>query len=249
LSKKDKIGLMSNSGHLTDEAVALCVEAMMSAKGENKLPGNIKTHLMECSICNDRVIDLYSDIKDEPDIIQRIKVQTGSTKKNILFSKHWLKYAAAVLLVLIALGSYFIFHWSPTGDLFQKYFEPYPNILAMKGDVKTELSTALLYYEVRDWDSAILLFQKVLTNDQNNYSAMFYLGNALLANGKSDQAIYWLDKAYASDLNLSNQIKWYLALAHLAEGDRSNALNHLNSLIESDNFYRSKAKKLLKQIR
>jgi tetratricopeptide (TPR) repeat protein len=241
---------MSNSGHLTDEAVALCVEAMMSAKGENKLPGNIKTHLMECSICNDRVIDLYSDIKDEPEVIRRLKKQSGSMKKHIRFSRHWYKYAAAaILLVLVAVGSFFLFQPPPNGDLFQKYFEPYPNILAMKSDVNDDLSKALLYYELKDWDSAILLFQNVLKNDQTNSGAMFYLGNAYLAIGNNGRAIFWLSEASANDTNLSDQINWYLALAYLAKNDRPIARKYLNNLTDADNFYRPKAKKLLKQIR
>lgn len=250
LIKKNKIGLMNDSDHLTDEGVALSVEVMIGVKKENKLPENIKTHLTECATCNDRVIDLYRDVKDESEVILRLNSQSDSIRKTIPFSHYLYKYsAAAILLVLVAVASFFLSQPPSTGDLFQKHFEPYPNILAMKSDLKNDLSKALLYYELKDWDSAILLFQNVLINDQTNSSAMFYLGNTYLAKGNSDQAIYWLGKASANDSKFNDQVNWYLALAYLAEGDRSNARNYLNNLTDSKSFYQKRAKKLLKQIR
>jgi tetratricopeptide (TPR) repeat protein len=250
LSEKNKIGLFDDSGHLTDEAIALCVEAMMSSAGKNKLPENIKTHLTQCDICNDRVIDLYRDVKDEPEVIRRIQIQSGRAKKNILFSSFSYKYSiAAVVLVLVAVGSYLLFQPPSAEKLFRENFEPYPNILAMKSEVKNDLSTALLYYELKDWDSAILLFQNVLKNEQTNSGAMFYLGNAYLAKGDSDKAIYWLRKTYDVESGLSDQINWYLALAYLQNKDTKTARSHLENLTEKENFYSEKARKLLKKLR
>jgi len=102
LSEKNKIGLFDDSGHLTDEAIALCVEAMMSSAGKNKLPENIKTHLTQCDICNDRVIDLYRDVKDEPEVIRRLQIQSGRAKKTSCFQ---------ALVINILLQRLFWFGW------------------------------------------------------------------------------------------------------------------------------------------
>lgn len=240
---------MNDNKHLTDEAVAMCAEAMMSNGLPGRLPGCVKTHLIECEFCAERVIGLYQDIKDEPEVIHSIKKHHLKAGKARISLHNLVKYAAAVLLLLIAAGSYFLLRPVSGEKLFKASFEPYPNIITLKSAANFHLSLAMLHYELRDWDSAIVLFHRYLEDEQYLPEALFYLGISYLANNQSDQAISWLKKANDENSRFSNHIQWYIALAHLNNNDKQSARNKLESVSREENFYRSKAKNLLKRLR
>lgn len=241
--------LISNR-HLTDEAVAICVEAMMNQRFPDKIPDAVKSHLLDCTHCNERVAGLFQDIKDEPEIIQLIVEKHQSVKKSSISIIKISRYAAAaILLILISAGSYFLLRPASPEQLFERHFEIYPNLNTVKSSEANELSRALLYYEVKDWDTAILLLNDFLLVDKSNVAGMFYLANAYLAEGESEQAIFWLKKAAAEHSNFKDQINWYLALAYLHQKDIKQARSQLEMLVGKSNFYSEKARKLLRKLR
>ncbi|HPE33770.1 MAG TPA: tetratricopeptide repeat protein [Bacteroidales bacterium] len=250
LKRKCNTVYFNERHHLTDEVVARCAEAMITNIFPDNLPDEVITHLTACESCNERVIKLYEDVKDEPEIVQSIVLKHQSVNKSSTsFIKIFRYAAAAILLILIAGGSYFFLRPASTEKLFFRYFEAYPNIKTVKSGEAGTMSKALLYYEVKDFDSAILLMNDILLREKNNAEIMFYLANAYLAEGESENAILWLKKSAAENSDFSDQINWYLALAYLQQNDTKTARSHLEMLAGKNNFYREKACKLIRQLR
>lgn len=242
-------GYISETGHLTDEAVAMSVEAMMHEQLLRELPDVVSNHLSDCEICNDRVTGLYLDVKDEPEILQRIAAPAVPKKSHFFTKKIYNFAAAAILLVFVAAGSYFFLRAPSSTKLFESNFEPYPNMITVKSNVVNEKARAMLCYEVKDWDSAIVLLNQFLINKSHTPDVMFYLGNAYLAKGQSDQAIRWFKEASTKSSGFDEQISWYLALSYLHQDNQDSARVYLEMLNKNDRFYQSKTSKLLKKLR
>lgn len=236
--------------HLTDEQVALCVEFMLKRREEIDLQDDLKVHLQECDSCTERVIGLFEDVINEPAVLNNDAFTLENKKKTIAITKMFVRLsAAAILLILIATGAWFILVPTDSEKLFVKNFEPYPNIITIKSQSDQKLSMAFLLYEIRVWDSAILLFKSFADDTIDNPDVFFYLGNAYLAKGEPDQAIFWLNKSADISNKYSDQIKWYLALAYLIKRELITSEQYLEMLISSENFYKGRAEKLIRQIR
>lgn len=243
-------GYINKAGHLTDEAVAMCVEAMMREQLLGELPDVVSSHLNECEVCNDRVTGLYMDVKDEPEILERITAPTHSEKPGFCINRKIYTYGvAAILLVFVAAGSYFMLQAPSSEKLFERNFAPYPNMITVKSNVVNDKAKAMLCYEVEDWDSAIVLFHQFLINKSYTPDVMFYLGNAYLAKGESEQAIHWFKEASTKSSGFDEQINWYLALAYLHKDDQDSARVYLEMLSNNDGFYEAKTSNLLKKLR
>jgi tetratricopeptide (TPR) repeat protein len=189
-------------------------------------------------------------VKDAPEILERVTAPPVSDKSVFFSSRRILKFAAAaILLILVAAGSYFMLRAPSSEKLFTSNFEPYPNMITTKSNVINEKAVAMLYYELNDWDSAIILLNQYLTKKSYTPDVMFYLGNAYLAKGDSEQAIRWLKEASTMSSGFDDQINWYLALAYLRQDDQGSARVYLETLCQKDDFYQLKAEKLLKKIR
>lgn len=236
--------------HLTDEQVALCVEVMLNKREEIDLPDDVKVHLQDCESCSERVIGLFEDIKNEPSIINKDTYTKENRKKSFAFNKMFVRLSvAAVLLILIATGAWFFLAPPDSNTLIVRNFEPYPNIITAKSQTDKELSRAFLLYEIRDWDSAIFLFKFFADDTANNPDVSFYLGNAYLAKGEPDQAIFWLNKTAEISNKYEDQTGWYLALAYLMKKEYTTSELYLEKLILKENYYKERATKLLRQIR
>jgi hypothetical protein len=52
-----------SDGHLNEQSVALCAEAMVFDR-ENNLPADIRNHVKECGYCQDEIFAVYDMIRD-----------------------------------------------------------------------------------------------------------------------------------------------------------------------------------------
>lgn len=250
MKKKNENGHFNHDHHLTDEQVALCVEVMLKRIQESELSDQVKLHLQECDACNERVSGLYMDVKDEKEISDLIPAAGISSRKFLSIPVKFYRYGiAAVFLLFIVTGSYFIFRSPSPEKIFNQYFEPYPNIITVKSEGSNDLSQAMLYYETHDWDSAIVLLLKNFTVPKENPDICFYLGNAFLAKGETEQAVYWFNSALEAGTKYRNQVSWYLSLAYLRNNEMNSAKLYLEELRNENNFYRERADQLLKKIK
>jgi len=250
---KRKNIFFEDTGHLSHQAIAMCAEGMTNGVKQLLITDDVKNHLAGCSICQEKIIALYHVIADEPEIMDTIAKSGNITLRNSFFFRAkkgsfiFLSLAAFILL-LVALNT-FLFKSSLTPEqLFDKHFSPYQNLITVKGAGDYSLSRAMLFYDVKDYDSAVILFKAVIAGYSNQAETMFYLGNAYLALHEADSGIVWLEKSLAANTKFSNAAQWYLSLAYLKSRDVESAKTLLKKIQDNGGFYSKKADKLLDEI-
>lgn len=242
------------NGHLTDEGIAFWVDSLNDSK-ENDLPDEIREHVDQCLFCKEKIIELYGDLKeiDESGTGPKSKPQISrgfiSKRQN---ARLFFRIAAVILFIISIVAIIYITTENKIDhqQLFAESFQPYPNILTTKGVNKELLITAMYYYDVYKYDSALLFFNQILTDNPQNTEALFYKGNSLLAINKNIEAIDCFQQITSgSESSLLHPAYWYLALAYLKVGNDQKSKEILTSLVEGKNYYSIKAKKLFMQIK
>ncbi|MCF8301666.1 MAG: CDC27 family protein [Bacteroidales bacterium] len=257
MSEGDNAYYIDESGHLTGDGVSQCAEFMLVKNTPNgELTSAVNDHIENCELCRNRVIELYEIIRDEPAVLNRIKEnyqQKGNdtpSHRRLRSGKGWINLtAAAIFLAIIIIAAYYIFTNPNPQKIFSEHFNPYPNIITTKSDQHDELTQAMLYYDVHDYDSAAVMLEEVLVDDRTNVKAMFYLGNCYLAMSQSQKALHWFKTILESEsTELFLPSKWYLALAYIKQDKIDKAKPLLKDLGESKGSYREKAKRILERI-
>lgn len=187
---------------------------------------------------------------------QNFRKQLQSYEKalsNTYRRKKWLKSliaSAAIIAVVICIS--FIFNNSINEDaLFSSYFEPSKNVTfpIVRSDTNVGLQNdAFIAYSENNFETAINLFERSYKNTKNS-ELLFYEGNALLALGKTNEAILKFKEHLNYSDRLSNRSHWYLALAYLKSEDLSNAKLHLHLVLKSqESFKKEETKQLLNKL-
>jgi len=133
--------------------------------------------------------------------------------------------------------------------LFNQNFSPYKNIVTTKASFETKLTTGLLFYDLKLYDSALVYFKEGLQSDSLNQDLLFYLATAYLSDGKVNKAIILYDKIQKNDAGkYAIPSKWFLGLAYLQTGDKEKAAVVFREILHEKNFYSTKAGKILKKL-
>ena len=193
---------------------------------------------------------------------ERIKqlVQTLERKPNNTIIRQLPRYwaVAAGLLLLVSLSIAFLFLRQRYSDetLAANNFSVYTANISLRNasspSIETTLSAAFTLYQNQEYASVIQQLTDFPVADSNYTVAQFLLGNAYLALENSPNAIQALQNTLQnppSDLP-SYKIQWYLALAHLANGDDQQAQSLLETVrrTANDSFYEEQVDALLKQM-
>ena len=164
--------------------------------------------------------------------------QTSSAKVRPINRMVWLAVAATLLLLM----GLFWWNTSTTNstELFAQHFKPYPNIIAPIVKSQTPSTTkyelAFQKYEQGKYQDAIVLLEKVNTEE-----GRFYLAISHLANENEKQAITLLDDLVKEPSNRFYEAsQWYLALAYLKTDEVDKAADILDLIKEKPdhNFYK-----------
>ena len=158
--------------------------------------------------------------------------------------KKWL--VAASVIILVGVGALLFFnHFNTQEKLFSKYYQPDPGLITAMGISQNYLfDHAMIDYKTKKYDSAIKAWQKLLAEKPDNDTLNYYMGSALLASDKSEEAIPYFEKV-AKDTGsyFLDDSYWYLGLALVKQQKNEKAI-----------FYIEKAKHankeaLLKQLK
>ena len=182
--------------------------------------------------------------------IHRNMKQRNSTKIPYLF-----KIAAIFIgIASIAILSWYSFSAKHNyNNLFADNFEPYTNLLTIKGetqafDEQSLINNAMYLYDLHDYMKANESFKKLLTYKKDNDTVLFYYGISKLGAGEVDDAIVLLNKLLEKENSLFSRfghVKWYLALAYLNDAGE---LQKVGKSEKEINEKLSKSKKLLNEI-
>jgi tetratricopeptide (TPR) repeat protein len=218
-----------------------------------QVPENIGLHLHDCVLCYDRVTNLYDTISHEPELIKRLlmnsRKSTLSVQTRLLHHRTLiLSGVAAIIIVFMVVGIYLYLKPPSHEKLFTQNFHVYANILTNKGGDENRLSYAMLLYDLKEYDSAIIILNQLQKSDSTPSQVMFYLGNAYLAKGNADSAIYYLDLTTQFDNGATDASYWYLALAYLKNNNTEATKIVLRQLVSKGGYYENRAAELLRKL-
>ena len=183
----------------------------------------------------DEAIDLYNTTKDlielsgmREDLKSIHEEYIAETEKPVKQNSFrlWASVAMAAALLAIAVFSG-IFE---QGEVkFEDYFEPYPDIVSMRGTTG-DLNEALRLYSLEQYTEALAEFNKIQV-DSINDTILFYQAVSALAIAKFDLAVDKLNTLRGYENNTFwQQTKWYLALALWQKGEIDEAKTILGKI-------------------
>nr|WP_297915407.1 hypothetical protein [uncultured Allomuricauda sp.] len=167
---------------------------------------------------------------------QKLERLNQSKKKKL---KLWLPLAASFIL-LIGLAS--IFYSRDTNDLYDTYFDTYPNLIlpTTRGGQENGgiLEKAFFNYDRRQFEEANRAFETYLQNNKDSRIS-FYQAMGLMNSRKLEEAkkiLVSVEKSENESFEYMQETRWYLALLYMREGNKENAVKLLetNKAKESD---------------
>lgn len=163
--------------------------------------------------------------------------------------RKWYLLAAAVIAIIIV-ARFALMSNLTTEDLYEENFRPYPNVFqpAVRGErLANDRAEAFKAYDKGDYARAATLFTAIL-NRGDDAESLLLLGNCNLILGNTQAAIANFSRLSSTSAELSLQAKWFLALAHLRNGDERRARPLLNEIAGMNVSYAAKAKEILDEL-
>ncbi len=179
---------------------------------------------------------------------KNIQAKSAVPRTNARF-RPWSVAASITMLIAIGWFAYTSLLGTSNQDLYDAYFEPYPNtvytITRSDGNQTLERA-AFVAYESQDDDRAAELFLEAgATIAHGN----FYLAQVLLRLNRNEEAIELLAQSILEDSTFEAEANWYLALAYLKENDTESATEVLERQVSQYDFKKVKAQELLDSLR
>ena len=165
-------------------------------------------------------------------------------------NKKWF-YAAACLFAVIGFSVWFAFQQPNTNELFNTYYQTYPNVVApsVRGAEADNLKTkAFAAYDGGNYETAAQLFAQIYESDKSDY-ALLYQAVALIELKEVEAAKQTLKKYNGTKNNeYTVYYNWYLALIELKTKEKEKAIVRLKELAQTENPMQQMAKKLLAEL-
>ncbi|WP_298515060.1 hypothetical protein [uncultured Kordia sp.] len=138
-------------------------------------------------------------------------------------SLYWISGIAASILLLFSL--YFLVNQQVnSSELFDTYFEAYPNAYTTKGTTEdnTLSKKAFDFYDVAKYKSAATAFEEIAKKRALNSSEHFYYGISLLSTDAIEKAKYQF-KQVTTMHPLYNEAQWYTSLSLIKQDSLAKA--------------------------
>jgi tetratricopeptide (TPR) repeat protein len=183
----------------------------------------------------------------EGEILQKKDPKAKKTKRLTLSV---LTVAASVAACVL-----FFFLWQRTHttemDYLALYFEParnieYPTQRGVNPEVLSLKEKAYSAYDQANYNLAIGLFQM---SQEESTIDNYFLANALLMEGRMEEAIPLLEAVKDSQSDYSAPAQWALALAYLQLGQNEKAIPLLDSLNKQTGVFQQRTQDLLESLK
>ena len=208
-------------------------------------------HLLIEGIKNAARESVLDDLKELEETLPEVIVKKRMPLRRNLIRIGWGLAAACVAGIIAVSVSVNPVNNHTYETLYNEYFTPYPNVIEATKRSEDQTLTlkeeAFYEYDLGNYTTAIEKFS-VLNEKEKDATLLFYMGNAYMAIGKTEDAIHNFKLIRNSDHKFQNQAKWYLCLAYLKNNQIEEVKNILSELKRSNSAYREKADMLLKEI-
>lgn len=175
----------------------------------------------------------------------------GSTNEFNSGKRSYTKLSLAGAFFLLAITS-FLLPTKNAEEIFQTYFETYPNTIYLQQDSSFEASSynkAFEFYTDGKFEKSAQLFKQLERNGTDRIGIPFYLAMSYMHQGKNDLAIpKFFTLSQMEEHDFSEPVYWYLSLALIKEKEFKAAKIQLEKLVTYNNPYQKKAIKLIKRL-
>ncbi len=197
---------------------------------------------------NHNVIQLRNKLTN----IERKRAAQKPVKKRI---KPAMLGYTAIIAGFILVGAILIFNGrSLTSDeILEQFYESYEVTTPSRSQqaiLNSDYSTAIEYYNIRDYKNAALYFKKVLSGDSKYMESVMLYGVSNFEIKNYPEAKYSFREVLDNDDNLFlEDAKWYLALCYLQTGELEKAADELNQIKNSESIYKKDASRILRKMK
>ncbi len=198
-------------------------------------------------IKNHKIIQLRNKLS----IIESKRAAKKPVNKRIM--RVTIGYAAAIA-GFILVGSILLFNGrNQSGDeiidRFYKSYEVTSTSRSQQAILNSDYSTAIEYYNIRDYRNAALYFSKVLSVDPKHMESTMLYGVSNFEIRNYPEAEHSFKKVIDNNDNLFlEDAQWYLALCFLKTGEQEKAIDTFNKIKGSESIYRKEASRILRKI-
>jgi tetratricopeptide (TPR) repeat protein len=165
----------------------------------------------------------------------------------IKLKKHKYFYNIMLTITLVFFIVGFLLITKPVEKLYDKYYSPYSITVDQRSSNKKNdsIQIAFEYMNNKKYDNAIIVLQKIISDNDNNMLAHFYLGVLYQEIGDYKNAIKEYDIVCNNNDNIFvEQAKWYTALCYL-KFDKEKAQDRFKHISETNGYYQSMANEIL----
>jgi tetratricopeptide (TPR) repeat protein len=140
-----------------------------------------------------------------------------------------------------------------SSELYAEYYQPAEINMSFRTAediVDSDLRSAMLFYENKDYSNAIALFEKILSTDESRIGLNLYSGISYMELSHYAEANENFKKIIDHKANaFIESAQWYLGLCYLKTGEVDKADEIFRAISTSEGYYKKEAKKVLKKIK
>ena len=179
--------------------------------------------------------------------LKNIDINNKHFSKKILTPKI-IAFATACCLIISAF--YFVNNTNDSSNIYEDYFNSYPNVLepVVRGET-TVNNDAFIAYENKNYSKAETLFNNILKKEPNA-DIEFYYAMSLLNQNKTKEAQEVLNLLKSKKHEFIPEVYWYSALISIKNNDYELAKKEITALnLLDSNFKKTERIKLLNQLK
>jgi tetratricopeptide (TPR) repeat protein len=187
--------------------------------------------------------------------LRKISAENEASSKGVIFSPRIIVQIAAVFLFILIIGTAVFKLFFPgysRSTNFEKFYVKYePDVITRSDNLlKTSLENAQFLYQTGNYNECARILDDMVSNDKQNYLALFYLGLAKIELQQPNEAISDFLKIPPNwNSPYSIHRNWYLALCLIKTGQEKQAEPILKRLSIGTEFYSDRARNILDRIR
>ena len=173
-------------------------------------------------------------------VVSKQKITEKSLPK--IHRLRWMKYAA-VFAVILGIGSYLIISKS-TKNYYKTYTDTDHGLPVFMSIEKNVLDNWMLEYKDKKYVNALKTGIQLLKENPGNDTICYYLGVIQLELNHPTQAQHFFSTIDTTQSSFSEQTTWLTAICWMY-ADKPKAKSMLETIEQSDSFYKTKATELL----
>ena len=197
---------------------------------------------------NQKVLELRNKLS-EIEKLRSARVPVKNRRRHLP-----MKYAAVITGLILA-GSLFVYKGRNLSnqEILDRFYTSYEVTTASRSQqsmINTDYSTAMDYYNIRDYNNAALYFSKVLESDPKFIESTMLYGVSNYEERNYPEAEQSFSKVIDDNDNLYiEDAQWYLALCYLNTDEMAKAENQLIMIKRSESIYKRNAARILRRMK